>query len=58
MYDVRTSLVAKMLKLFAALLSCLSVLHNYFEGPIKLFLELYLAKFLDISATILSMCVY
>jgi len=27
--------------------SCLSVLHNYFDSPIKLFSDLYLAKFLD-----------
>jgi len=27
----------------------LSVLHNYFDGPTKLFSNLYLAKFLDIS---------
>lgn len=33
-------------KLFAAL----SVLHNYFDGPIKLFSDLYIAKFLDIAA--------
>jgi len=28
----------------------LSVLHNYFNCSIKLFLDLYLTKFLDISA--------
>lgn len=33
-------------KLFAAL----SVLHNCFDGPIKLFSDLYIAKFLDIAA--------
>jgi len=27
----------------------LSVLHVYFDSPTKLFLDLYLAKFLDIS---------
>jgi len=29
---------------------CLSVLHNYFDGPTKLFSDLYPAKFLDTSA--------
>ena len=29
--------------------SSLSVLHNYFDGPIKLFLDFHLAKFLDTS---------
>jgi len=36
-----------MLKLFAAL--SLSVVCNYFDAPTKLFLNLYLAKFLDNS---------
>jgi len=31
-------------KLFVTLLSCLSVLHNYFRST-KLFLDLYLTKF-------------
>jgi len=35
-----------MSKFFAALSR---VLHNYFDGPTKLVLDLYLAKFLDIS---------
>jgi len=39
-----------MSKLFATLSSCLSVLHNYFDDPTKLFSDLYLAKFLDTSA--------
>jgi len=28
--------------------SCLSFLHNYFDGPTELFSDLYLVKFLDI----------
>jgi len=28
---------------------CLSILHNYFNEPIKLFSDLYAAKFLDTS---------
>jgi len=28
----------------------LSILHNYFDGPTKLFLDPYVAKFLDTSA--------
>jgi len=30
------------------LATSLSVLHNYFDGSTKLFLDLYLTKFLDI----------
>jgi len=41
-------LVAKMLKLFAAL-SMLQRTHNYFNGPTKLFSDLYLVKLLDAS---------
>jgi len=37
-------------KSFDILTTSLSVLHNYFDGPIKLFSNLYLAKFLDFSA--------
>jgi len=36
-----------MLKLFVALSLMLNVLFNYFDGPTKLFLDLYLAKFLE-----------
>lgn len=43
-------LVARMSKLFTALLVVLGVLHNYFDSPTKLFLDLYLAKFLDTLA--------
>jgi len=32
------------------LATSLSVLHNYFDGPIKLFSDLYVAKFLNKSA--------
>jgi len=35
----------------------LSVLHNYFDDPAKLFSDLYLAKFLDISAKLFYPCV-
>jgi len=45
-----------MLKFFAVLLS--SVLHNYFDDPTKLFLDLYLAKFLNSSAKLCSFCKY
>ena len=34
----------------------LSVLHNYFDDPIKLFLDLYLAKFLDASTKLSFLC--
>jgi len=43
-------MVARMSKLFAALPSCLSILHNYFDDPTKLFSDLYLVKFFDTSA--------
>jgi len=33
-----------------------SVLHKYFDNPIKLFTDLYLAKFLDTSAKLLFPC--
>jgi len=39
-----------MLKAFAALSSTLERLQNYFDEPTKLFLDLYLIKFLDTSA--------
>lgn len=42
--DARTS------KFFAAKSLCLSALHNYYNAPTKLFADLYLAKFVDISA--------
>jgi len=35
-------MVARMSKLFTVL----SILHNYFDSPTKLFSDLYLAKFL------------
>jgi len=37
-------------KNFDILTTSLSVLHNYFDSSTKLFSNLYLAKFLDISA--------
>jgi len=40
-------MVARMLKLFAALLLMLKLLHNYFSDATKLFLDLYAVKFLD-----------
>jgi len=36
-------------KNFAILTTSLNVLHNYFDSSIKLFSDLYLAKFLDTS---------
>jgi len=51
---ITLKLIARMLKLFAALSSML--LHNYFDDPIKLFL--YLAKFLDISAIFSYVIIY
>jgi len=47
-------LVARMLKLFVALSSRLNVLHNYSNSLIKLFLNLYLTKFLDTSKLFFS----
>jgi len=38
-------------------LSCLRVLYNYFDDPTKLFLDLYLAKFLNISAKPFFPCI-
>jgi len=35
---------------FNILATSLIILHNYFDGPTKLFSDLYLAIFLDISA--------
>jgi len=48
-------LVPRMLN-FLQHCQCLSVLYNYFDGSIKLFADLYLAKLLNISAkqTVLS----
>jgi len=42
----RLKLVIKISKFFAALLSYLSVLHNHFDGPTKLFSNLYLVLLL------------
>jgi len=36
-------------KVLSILATNLSILHNYFDSPIKLFTHLYLAKFLDTS---------
>lgn len=45
-------LIIRMLKLFSALLLTMFKysVHNYFDGPTNLFLDLYLTKFLDTSA--------
>jgi len=43
-------LIARVLKLFQLCHQCLSILHYYFDGPTKLFSDLYLAKFLNTSA--------
>jgi len=40
------------------LASILNVLHNYFDSLIKLFSDLYLAKFLDTSAKPFFPCNY
>jgi len=45
-----------MSKLFATLSILVSVLHDYFNNLTKLFLNLYLAKFLDISAKLIFPC--
>jgi len=37
---------------------CLNFLHNYFGGPTKLFSDLYLLQFLDISAKSFFPCIY
>ena len=37
--------------------TCLSVLHNYFDGPTKLFSDMYLAKFSDTSAKSCFPCI-
>jgi len=44
-------------KNFDILITCLSILHNYFDG-LKLFSDLYLVKFLDISAKSFFPCIY
>jgi hypothetical protein len=36
--------IARILKCFAALSLCLNVSHNYFDGPTKLFSDLYPAS--------------
>jgi len=42
-------LMSNAVKSFDVLATSLHVLHNYFDGLTKLFSDLYLAKFLDIS---------
>jgi len=49
-------LVTKMLTLFAALLSMFSVLYNYFNGPTKLFSDLFQSAKLDISTKLFFLC--
>jgi len=41
---------------FVILATSLNVLHNYFDSSIKLFSDLYLAKFLDFSAKLFFSC--
>jgi len=43
-------------KSFDILTSSLSVLHNYFDSPTKLFSDLYLVKFLDTSMKLFFLC--
>ena len=38
--------------------SCLNFLHNYFDDPIKLFLDLYLSKFLATSGKSFLPCIF
>jgi len=38
--------------------SCLSFQHNYFDDSIKLFLDLYLTKFLHVSAKSFFSCTF
>jgi len=35
-----------------------SILHNYFDSPTKLFLDLYLIKVLDTSAKFIPLYIY
>jgi len=43
-------------KCFNILATSLNVLHNYFDGPTKLFSDLYLTKFFDILAQSFFFC--
>ena len=43
-------------KSFNIITISLSVLHNYLDGPTKLFSNLYLTKFLDISEKLSFLC--
>ena len=45
-------------KNFVNLISNLNVPHNYFNDSRKLFLDLYLARFLNISAKPFFLCIY
>jgi len=45
-------------KNFDILATSLSILHNYFNSPTKLFLDLYLAEFLDTSTKSFFFFVY
>jgi len=47
-------MIIKAVKAFCSIVNSLGVPHNYFDGPIKLFSDFYLAKFLDFSKTVLS----
>jgi len=47
-----------MTKCLNILATNLNVLHNYFDSPTKLFSDLYLAKFLDISAKLFFPCMH
>jgi len=46
----------KIVKNFDILAHNLNVLHNHFNGPTKLFLDLYLPKFLDTSVKSFFLC--
>jgi len=42
------SIISNVAKNFDILTTNLNILRNYFDGPTKLFLDLYSAKFLDV----------
>jgi len=51
-----SNIMSNIVKNFDILATSLSILHNYFDGLIKLFLDLYLAKFLDALAKLFFPC--
>jgi len=49
-FTERLNITSNAVKSFDILTAGLNVLHNYFDGPNKIILDLYLVKFLDTSA--------